>query len=496
MKIIKLIIALVIICFADKAAAQDNNLVISNVLQSNMIVQQGKALKVWGNATPDAKVTVIADFAKPVITTTGKDGKWIANVIVPEAKAGDFKQHEIKITSGANIVTLTNILIGDVWIASGQSNMSMYMKKFEPWHHGVIDYENEIAKANYPNIRFLTLEKDTSYAPRQMIQGDWQAVSPATAATLSAVSYYFGRDLYNNLNIPIGLVISAYGGAAAQAFTSREVLANNELLKKTYLDPYDAAPDAKGVTGRPTLIYNAMIAPLAQLSVKGFIWYQGESNAGIKGLYPTLNTEMVKGWCKDFNQGNLPFYFVQMPYYNWKKHDPYEYGYALFREEQEALLTMIPNSGMAVAIELGDTTIVHPSKKKEIGERLSKIALVQTYGKKLPAYEGPVYEGMKVEGDRVVINYKKESLGSGLVTADDNAPVTFFISGSDKKFYPAAAAIQNNAIVLHCAKVKKPVAIRYAFTNYPITNLKNKEGYPARPFRTDDWDKAKMLPLD
>lgn len=410
---------------------------------------------------------------------------------MPTVKKGDFSKHTLTIIHAKDTVLLNNIQIGEVWICSGQSNMSMYMEPFKPWHNGAENYQTEIAAADYPNIRFLTIEKDTASTPQENIKGEWEICKPSSVAKVSVVTYYFARELYRKLNIPVGCVVSAYGGAAAQAFIAREVLAADAELNKLYLEPYDKAPDAKGVTGRPTLIYNAMIYPLHNLSISGFIWYQGESNAGIRGRYPKLCTAMFTGWRKDFNQGNLPFYFVQMPPYNWKKHNPLENGYAFFREEQESILAA-PNTGMVCTMDVGDTTIVHPSRKRQVGERLGWLALQKTYGLKEVVYDGPKYASMKVVGDSVFVSYQKESLANGLILQEGNEPLHFFVSGNDQVFYPAKAAIVGNEIHLKSNSVNKPVAVRYAFTNYPFTNLANSLGIPAYPFRTDKWDKAKV----
>ncbi len=473
--------------------AMEDELTLADVLQSKMVIQQAKPFKLWGTGVTGNKVAVKADWSAAVVAVVKKDGTWEASIDVPSAKAGDFGKHTIDITSGKQKMFLNDLLIGDLWLCSGQSNMTMYMKPFKPWHNGVVNYKEEIAAANFPGIRLFTVQKDSSSTPGKKIVGIWQECNPASVETFSAVSYYFGRELFKNVNIPIGLIVSGYGGAAAQAFTSRETLAADAVLKKEYLDPFDKG-EKKGVTGQPTLIYNAMIYPLLHLSIKGIIWYQGESNAGKRGLYPILSGAMINNWRSLFTQGDLPFYFVQMPAYNWKKHDRYEYGYALFREEQQRLLS-IKNTGMAVAIDVGDTTIIHPSRKREIGERLGKIALHDTYRKKL-VFEGPKFEAMAVDKDKVTISYLRESLGSGLTLNSGSEPLHFFLAGADQKFYPAKAEIKGNQIVLHCSKVMQPVAVRYAFTNYPFTNLQNKEGLPAYPFRTDDWKDAKMLPLE
>ncbi len=492
----KISMVLLVLTFIMKYSyAQPDNttdkLSIASVLQSNMVIQQGKLFKVWGKAMNGSKITIAADWDKQKYKTTAVNGEWMVQIKMPTINKGDFTAHTMTINSGDEKIELKNLLIGEVWIASGQSNMSMYMKPFLPYHYGAENYQQEIAAADYPSIRLLTVEKSNALTPQDSFKGEWKLCNPENVATFSVISYYFARELFKDLNVPVGVVVSAYGGAAAQAFTAREVLTADKELNELYVEPYLASPEAKGVTARPSLIYNAMIYPLKNLSISGFIWYQGESNAGIHGRYPKLCTAMFNGWRKDFNQGDLPFYYPQVTPYNWKKHNPLEYGYAIFREEQESILAL-KNTGMICTMDVGDSTIVHPSRKRQIGERLGWLALNKTYGMKNMQYEGPRYKEIKVVGDSVFVSYKKETLSNGLILQEGTAPLHFWIAGKDKIFYPATAVIVGNEVHLYSKQVKDPVAVRYAFTNYPFTNLANRKGIPAFPFRTDNWDKVTL----
>lgn len=486
------------------------NFSITNALGSNMVVQQGKPLRVWGKAPAGDVIEVIADWGKKTQIIVAAGGKWLAEIKVPAAQRGDFKAHTIAIlhkkitrpdarntiTAIEHTIKFTNILIGDVWFASGQSNMEMRMATVPGWGTGVKDFEKELPLANYPNIRLFKSDMGIEFAPQDTIKGSkWEVCSPKTAAGFSGVAYYFGRELYNKLRIPIGLVDQAIPATAAQNFTDINVLLADSILKKKYVDPYVKAVDSirtkndKATTlaslTYPGLVYNKMIYPFQNLSIKGFIWYQGESNNLDSTLYTRLSTAMLQGWRKDFEQGDLPFFFVQMTPYKWNNNDSTANWYAKFREAQEAILK-VKNTGMAVTMDIGEPDNIHPLNKKDVGIRLGKIALNKTYGEDV-VYEGPHYKSFKVEGNTVTVQFEKSSIAGGLKTNDGKAPKHFYLAGADKKFYKADAKIVNDKVVLTSPHVQKPVAVRCAFTNFPVTNLGNGAGLPAVPFRTDNW---------
>jgi sialate O-acetylesterase len=375
--------------------------------------------------------------------------------------------------------------------------MEMRMATVPGWGTGVKDFEKELPLANYPHIRLYKEDMGIEFTPQQEIKGgSWEACTPKSAAGFSGVAYYFGRELFNRLQIPIGLVGAAIPATGCQNFTDINILLADTILKKKYVDPYIKGVDSirakndKNTTltslNYPGLVYNRMIYPLQHLSIKGFIWYQGESNNEDGKLYTRLCTAMLQGWRKDFAQGDLPFYFVQMTPYKWSKGDSTLNWYAKFREAQEDML-QVKNTGMAVTMDIGEPDNIHPLNKKDVGIRLAKVALKKSYGEDVIS-EGPHYKKFKVDGSTVKIQFDKEGLAGGLKTNDGKAPQYFFLAGTDKKFYKAEATITGNEVWLTSPGVKEPVAVRYAFTNFPITNLANNEGLPAVPFRTDDWD--------
>ena len=459
-------------------------------LQSNMVIQQAKPFKIWGRGVVGETVTISTDFTStPVVTTIAADNTWLTQIDVPAAIPGDFNKHQITVSNSQKTITLSNLLIGDVWFCSGQSNMAMTMTPNKPWHNGVIDHENEIAAANFPNIRLWETQAIYNKTPAAEAVGSWNECSPATVSQFSAVAYYFGQKLHQELNIPIGLVLSARGATPCQAYIERSYLENDEIYKTKYLDPYDAliaqGGDSTGLNN-PILMYNSLVNPFINLSIKGYIWYQGENNAGDRGAYTRLNELMIRCWRDKFNQGDLPFYLVQMTPHTWGGTNYLNDGYAYFREAQEKILET-PNTGMAVTMDVGELNQIHPSNKKPVGQRLAAWALARTYDKTVQ-YKGPWFNSIETNNDTINVNFDPESLGGGMITSNDSMPRFFYLSAADKLFYPAYAAIVGNKIKLFSPKVTGPIAVRYAFHTYSITNLQNTNGFPAVPFRTDNWD--------
>jgi len=472
---------------------------LANVLQSNMVMQQGKPLRLWGTAKPGDVIKIKADWTDKVITAhADEQGNWIGGIKVPKATPGDFKPHTMVIIDGNDNIKLSKLLIGDVWFCVGQSNMDMPVTAVPILtYRGVLNYQDEIAAANFPAIRIYKAAADFKIEPVPNTKGEWKVCSPQTIGDFSGVAYFFGRELFLKLNIPIGLVEAAAAGASTQAFTRREILESDTMLKHAYLDPFmqmfqsQAHVDSMGFFAKvtkPTLLYNALIHPMLNLSIKGVAYYQGESNVADKReTYIPLFTNMLADWRKDFKQGDFPFYYVQIAPF-LEGNDSTKYGTALFRETQQELLK-IKNTGMAVTMDVGETRYVHPRDKRSVGERLAFNALNKTYGLKDVNYQGPQISRFEVHGNVVTLFFKHDGIASGLTTKDGKIPQHFYVAGDDHIFYPADAKIVGDNVVLGSEHVHKPVAIRYAFTDGPVTNLENKDGLPALPFRTDDWNK-------
>lgn len=466
---------------------------VANAIQSNMVVQQNKPFRIWGNASSGDRITIFADWMKRNKTVQADaKGNWLTAIRVPKAIRGDFNAHTITIMSSNDTIKLKNILIGEVWMCTGQSNMTFMMDSIKGWGPGVIDFKKEVAAADYPGIRLLKIGTALEDQPREESTGKWETCNPRTVRGFSAVAYYFGRTLFEKLQIPIGLVANGIPGAACQSFTNRMLMEADAALTKKYLIPYDTIPRKKGESifltlSRPSLIYNGMIYPIRHLSIRGIIWYQGNANVNDGMIYNQLSTVMLEGWRKDFDQGALPFYLVQMPPYNFHKHDPTADNLALFREVQTAILK-IKNTGMAVTMDSKEFDNLHPRDKKPVGIRLAKVALHKTYQMKDIQYRGPVFKKYKTDQDTVRLSFETASIGNGLTTSNGRPPEYFFVAGSDKVFHAAKAKIVGDQVWVYSPDVHHPVAVRYAFTNYPVTNFENKEGLPAWPFRTDHWE--------
>lgn len=622
------------------------------IFGDHMVLQQKADVTVWGWAEPGEKITVKGSwswFGKS--THADKDGKWKVKIKTP--KAGKTVSLTVK---GNNEIILNDILTGEVWICSGQSNMEMGMTMID-------NTAEEIAKADYPGIRLFDVARTTSVSPQQDVTGSWVKCSPETVENhgtwggFSAAAYYFGRKLHTELNVPIGLISTNWGGTVAEAWTSEDGLQGFEPFKKTleaikhpeqqkeiyqqklhdwenqinqidsgyqqgwyradfddsdwnpmeqpndwtetdlsdfdgsvwfrretslppswakvdmelHLGPVDdidtlwfngvkigttagwdiprvyripasvlhvgkntiavrvidmtgaggfygkaedmrigpVGADVKtcatvaqiwkyklsrkgadipstpvDITGnspnRPTVLYNAMIAPLIQFRIAGAIWYQGESNCYDPILYRTLFPAMITDWRKQWNEGDFPFYYVQIAPYTYHRGEVSQ----AIREAQMMTLDSAPNVGMAVTMDIGAEKDIHPKDKLDVGERLARWALTKTYGKKGIVYSGPIYKSMTVEGDKVRISFYYAD--GGLITQDTGL-TNFEIAGEDKVFVPATAVIDGDTVVVSSEEVKEPVAVRYGWSNWVVGSLFNKAGLPASSFRTDDW---------
>lgn len=462
---------------------------LAAALQSNMVLQQNKAFKVWGTAGAEEKIFIWADWMEhPLTIISAKQGNFSGIIEVPKAKKGDFKPHAISVRTQSEKLTLNNLLIGDLWFCSGQSNMQFAVKD-------MIGAEEVIKEADQPHIRLLNVGLNFSATPVESFSGKWEECSPESVKNFSAIGYTFGKKLCDELNIPIGMIFSGIGASGVQAYLPQEELATNELLNKTYLKPYlESSKSREDINGsfsfekvvRPFLLYNALINPFVNLSIKGFCWYQGEANHLERESYVLATQTMIRSWRDRFRQGDLPFYYVQIaPYFHEKEDDKLTYD-AFFREAQEKI-TELSNTEMVSTMDVGDAKDLHPKNKRPVGLRLAAVALNRTYTHHNLVYKGPEYDYSEFKKSQIIIHFKPETLGSGLNTNDGKSPKHFYVAGNDRVYHRAIATFEGNTVVVTCKKVRYPVAVRYAFFNYPVTNLQNKEGFPVLPFRTDSW---------
>ncbi|MBC7654806.1 MAG: hypothetical protein H7098_10085 [Oligoflexus sp.] len=460
----------------------DKNFLVSSVLQSNMVIQRDKPIKIMGNATANTLVKVTTSWSSNAfITKTLLSGFW--EIEIPSASVNLTPQSIIisKPEEETPNIELDNILIGDVWICSGQSNMVMPVGPLAPSFSGVENFSDEITNANYPKIRSLTIKEDYQQNPLIdfNLTSKWITCSPSSVPSLSATAYFFARKLNVELNVPIGIIVSGVNGSWCETWT------NNEAFSQNFLNNYVGS-------NQSSMLYNGMIAPLTKLSVKGFIWYQGENNQRMYPVndYTKLNSALIKGWRSKFAQLDLPFYYVQItPFDDGVTNDPSLNYLAKFREAQQNIRNEVNKTGMVVTMDVGDKENHHPKYKKQVGERLAYLALDKTYSKSVTS-EGPRFSSFTQNGNTVTINFINNT-ANGLKTIG-NQPIKqfFFMAGSDKIFMNATATISGDKIILSVPTgISLPIAaVRYAFTNYPITNLENASALPMEPFRSDNWD--------
>ena len=646
--------------FAQRASAEVR---VPSIIGDNMVLQQGQKDRVWGWAAPGERVTVTFN-ARTARAVADDRGRW--QVFIGPLKAGGPFTLTV---AGTNTLTFKNVLVGEVWVCSGQSNMEFILQNAQGG-------PQDAAQADYPEIHLFTVQKKTSDAPLEDVQGRWVVTTPKEAAAFSAVGFYFGRELYRRLKIPVGLIHTSWGGTPAEAWTSRTALAAEPAFKaileryekelrdlprlqreharllaewerqyavqdagnkgealgyarpeqdlagwkkmnlpqlwetaglnldgsiwfrKAFdvpqgwvgrdltlslgpIDDYDTTyfngtrvgsmgpdtPDAYMIprvyripgslvrAGRnviavrvfdrmggggfgaapgvmslapagarqgeavsldgpwdykeetvvpskpvdysnypgpppgpknqnsPSVLYNAMLAPLTPFRIRGAIWYQGESNAGRAYQYRALFPAMIRDWRAAWSEGDFPFYFVQLANWKARKTDSIDSEWAELREAQLMTMRSVPHTGMAVTIDIGNPDDIHPRNKLDVGLRLARWALVETYGQKLEE-SGPLYDSNTIEGDKVRLRFRH---AAGLKTSDGGAPKGFFVAGDDRKFHPAEARIEGDAVVVWSREVSRPVAVRYAWADNPACNLYNGANLPASPFRTDDW---------
>jgi sialate O-acetylesterase len=482
------------------------------LFSDGMVLQQGVGCPVWGTAEPGEEISVSLDAKNVAVKArtiqAEADGRWKITLPISTIKAGGPYKLTIK---GKNSITLEDVYIGDVWICSGQSNMEWPLRLTHK-------AEEAIKSAKNSKIRLFTVPKNTSDKPLDSLKGDpkWLECNPETVRSFTAVGYFFGRDLQKALEVPIGLIHTSWGGTRAEAWTSRPVLEQHEewkaeipaylQAKANYLQALDKytsdlkrfrelaekdqdqgsppnAPVFPRNLNSPSVLYNAMIAPLIPYAIKGAIWYQGESNAGKAYTYRKLFPTMIQNWRDDWKQGDFPFLFVQLAPFMKIESEPQESAWAELREAQLLTSLHCKNTGMAVITDVGDPKDIHPTKKEPVGARLAVAALGIAYGKN-NEYSGPVHDKMAVKDGKAVLHFKH--VGKGL-EAKDGPLQGFTIAGADRKFYNAKAEIQGDSVLVWCDKVLEPVAVRYGWANCPVVNLWNKDGLPASPFRTDDF---------
>ena len=444
------------------------------LIGNNMVLQQNTTINVWGWADAGEKITILASWQstpETAITTTG--GDWKTTIKTPVA-GGPYK---MVITGRDYSITLENIQIGEVWVCSGQSNMEFTMRGLGCWANYKTEYRNEISEGKYADVRLFTVQKDTSAVPLSKCNGNWQVADTNSVKEFSATAWFFGSYLSRKLGVPVGLISAAWGGTPAEVWTPVESIKAEPDLG-FYLSHWNGS---EWWPGTPGVLYNAMIHPLLNYTIKGALWYQGESNVSDSKFYTALMNTLITSWRKAWNADEFPFYYVQIAPFAESK----PVIGALLREAQFKCL-MIPNTGMAVTMDIaGDVTDIHPKNKADVGKRLAFWALNKTYNKTEVSFSGPVYSNMKTSGKTIVLDF---NLADGGLKITKTANNNFKIAGADHIFYPATVIIRGSTLIVSSTKVKYPQAVRYAFTNTSEAILFNGAGLPASSFRTDDWD--------
>ena len=469
---------------------------LPNIFSDHMVLQQKQQNKVWGKGAPGEGISVKID-GKSVETTAGDDGNW--SVMLDALPAGG--PHTL-VVAGSNEITLKDVLVGEVWVCSGQSNMQWSVQR-------TYDADLVRAAADYPEIRMINYPQVGSQRPVWTHKNSaWTVCLPATVGNFSAVGYFFGRQVHETLDVPVGLINNAWGGSAADAWVDRKLLEADadygptlerwqgieEQVELLATKAGLAEPEKKRLANlrrqlsgnhRPANIYNGVLKSHLGYGIQGAIWYQGESNAGRAHQYRDLFPMMIANWRDEWGEGDFPFYWVQLADFGKENPEPTESAWAELREAQTMTMSRLPNTGEAVIIDIGEGKDIHPRNKVVVGQRLARWALAKQYGVDI-AYQSPTYMSMEKQAGKIVLSF--EHVDGGWRPFDVPEPVGFAIAGEDRKFVWAdAEIIDGNRIEVSSNEVADPVAVRYAWADNPVCNMFDGIGLPLTPFRTDEW---------
>jgi sialate O-acetylesterase len=501
------------------AAPARGDVSLNNMFGDHMVLQQGIRNKVWGKADPGEAVTVTLG-GQSKSATAAADGSW--HVFLDPVK--EYGGPHTLAVKGKNTVTFTDVLIGEVWVCAGQSNMQWSVNQSN-------DADLEKAAAKFPNLRLISVPQVGTQEPQWNFNGTWAACSPETVGNFSAVGYFFGRQLHQTLGVPVGLINNAWGGSAAEAWVKRDKLAAHPTLQKLHekwqqeeanyetakaafekkLADWKVLADAAKADGkpepagkpdprqhpdgrmkgnaRPGNIHSGVLTPSIGYGIRGAIWYQGESNASRAYQYRELFPFMIKSWREEWGLGDFPFYWVQLADFRDEKPEPAESDWAELREAQTMTMKALPATGEAVIIDIGEGKDIHPKNKQDVAKRLARWALAETYKVSGITARSPLYKGMEKQGAKIVLSFDNvEAKAAGWRPFDVAAPRGFTIAGADKKFVAAKATIlPDGRIEVSSEAVADPVAVRYAWADNPVCNMFSAAGLPLTPFRTDDF---------
>ena len=459
----KMIVLIVVLMTAMGMSAKVK---LPHVLSDGMVLQQQAEVKLWGTAQEGSNVKVTTSWNnKEYVVKADAVGKWSVRVATPEA---GHTPYNIVFDDGEK-TTLGNVLIGEVWLCSGQSNMDMRIggRYGDP----VIGALEAVATAANPAIRMFTVGSKMDNKPHDDCEGRWEEASSATVPGFSATAYFFARKLNEALGIPVGILHASYGGSRVEAWMSNEAAAQ-----------YKGMPEVQNAT----ILYNGMMSPLVGYGIRGCLWYQGEANIDQPDLYTRLLPDMVKDWRERWGIGEFPFYYAQIAPFNYNKGEGKGRNSAYLREAQLKCLELIPASGMIVLLDVGDARTIHPMEKQTVGSRFAYMALGKTYGLKGFLTTGPLYRSVEADGDKLIVSFCEADKG---MTSYRQPLTDFEVAGEDRVFHPARAVFGKDmqTVVVSSPEVPRPVAVRYAFKDYVKGSLFNLWGLPASSFRSDDW---------
>lgn len=459
--------------------AVDAQTSLPSIFTDNMVLQQQSSPQIWGWDKPGQKIAVTTSWNNKTYTVQAdRKGKWVTPLSTPKASK---QAYTITVSNGKKL-TLSNILIGEVWLCTGQSNMEMPLKGFKG--QPILGSNDLILKSGNPYIRLYTVPRSSKTTAQDNSKpSPWKIAGPEAVSAFSATGYIFGKLLNEMLDIPIGLVNVSYGGSNAEAWMSPAAL---KAFPDTKIPSKNDS--IKVVNKTPTTLYNGMLYPVVGYGIKGAIWYQGESNYENPDLYEKLLPAMVNQWRSEWGKEIFPFYFAQIAPYNYAQLPPYliggKYNSAYLRDAQRKSVSAIPNSAMAVLMDIGEEKNIHPANKEAGGKRLALLALTKTYGWKGFGAESPAFSALEINGSTATIKFLNAA--NGLTTFGKETSL-FEVAGENKQFYPAKAIINGSTVVVSSPMVKVPVAVRYAFKDFVVGDLFNTEGLPASSFRTDTW---------
>ncbi|MDY7393985.1 sialate O-acetylesterase [Aureibaculum sp. 2210JD6-5] len=461
----KQVLLLIAILFFNQVFAE---IWLPSILSDNMVLQQQSEVTIWGWTTSSSEtISVYGSWDNKKFTTKANQGVW--SLKLPTPKSGSIYSLTIE---GHETIVINNVLIGEVWLASGQSNMQWSANS------GIENAKEEIKNADYPEIRFFQVLRHKSTYPQDQTLGKWMVCTPETMQNFSAVAYFFGRKLHQDLSVPVGLINSSWGGTPVETWIDKDLIKKDSELSKAAKKIGDNPYRPKD----PGVAYNAMIHPILNFNIAGVIWYQGESNRQNVPSYYESFPLLIDSWRKAFNK-DFPFYFVQIAPFKYDNINGVDA--AIVRDAQLKTMLTVPKTGMVVTNDIGNLENIHPINKQDVGKRLALWALAKDYGKTGLVYSGPVYKSMETKKRKIILNFDHADKG---LTKKGKSLTEFYIAGEDQKFYPAKAKIVGNTVVVSAREVKEPKAVRFAFTNGALPNLFNKEGLPASAFRTDNWE--------